>query len=171
MSFNIRPYQASDADWVLACQIALQEHEIALHDSRGPALPHTHDYLAMLWENIAGKQGVMLIGTDKAGARLGLAAGYVAHEPWPMEVWDSSHYGLVSDVFVVPEARGSGLAQALIDALADHLHRADPRLTRLRINALAVNAMATRAYAKAGFAPYEIMFERPLGPRRSQDPS
>ena len=38
---------------------------------------------------------------------------------------------------------------------------------RLRINALAVNRVARRAYEKAGFTPYEVMYERRLSPARS----
>jgi ribosomal protein S18 acetylase RimI-like enzyme len=79
-----------------------------------------------------------------------------------METSDSCRYGYVSDIFIVPEARGSGLARALIDALAEHLRKVAPDLTRLRINVLAANAIARGAYEKAGFVPYEVMYERKL---------
>ena len=76
----------------------------------------------------------------------------------------STRYGYVSDIFIRPEARGSGLAQVLLDAIAAHLHAADPTLTRLRVNVLAVNAIARRSYEKAGFTPYEVMYERLIRP-------
>jgi ribosomal protein S18 acetylase RimI-like enzyme len=165
-SFTIRPYAPEDADWVFQCEIQLQEHELAIADpripqTRLPALPATHDYMKLVWESIEKNQGLMLIG-EIGGQRRGLVAGHVVHAPWPMETWDSSHYGYVSDIFVEPQARGTGLAQALIDALAAHLQAADPRLTRLRINVLAANEIARSAYEKAGFVPYEVMYERPL---------
>src|SRR5918995_285578 len=103
MSVIIRPYTPADYDWVLQCEVDLQEHERAIHDT-----------------------------------------------PWPMETRDSTRYGYVSDIFIKPEARGAGLAQALLDAIAAHLYAADPTLTRLRVNVLAVNAIARRSYEKAG---------------------
>ena len=162
MDFVIRPYDPADYDWVLQCEVALQEHERALHDTRLPGLPHTRDYLAMLWDVLAENQGILLIAENTGGERLGLVAGHIVDEPWPMETRDSTRYGYVSDIFIEPAARGGGLAKALLDAIAAHLHRADPTLTRLRISALAVNRIACRAYEKAGFTPYEVTYERVL---------
>lgn len=160
MTISIRPYAAADYDWVLQCEAALQEHERALHDTRLPGLPHSRDYLAMLFDVLAETHGIMLIAEDAAGQRVGLVAGHIVDEPWPTESADSTRHGYISDIFVRPEARGSGLAQELLDAIAAHLHKADPSLTRLRINALAVNRLACRAYEKAGFTAYEVMYER-----------
>jgi len=160
MTFTIRPYRPADHDWVLQCAVALQEHERAIHDTRLPGLPHTRDYLATLWDVLAANQGIMLIAEDASGQRVGLVAGHIADEPWPVETRDSTRYGYVSDIFIRPEARGGGLAGELLEAIEDHLRRADPELKRLRVNGLAVNRTACRAYEKAGFTPYEIMYER-----------
>ncbi len=160
MDFVIRPYAPTDHDWVIQCEVALQEHERLLHDTRLPGQPHSRDYLTMLWETLAEAHGVMLIAEDAGGTRLGLVAGHIVDEPWPMEAPDSTRYGYVSDIFIQPEARATGLAQELLDAIAAHLRQADPSLTRLRVNVLAVNRIACRAYEKAGFTPYEVMYER-----------
>ncbi len=133
MDFVIRPYAPTDYDWVLQCEVELQEHERA-----------------------------MLIAENAEGQRVGLVAGHIVDEPWPMETRDSTRYGYVSDIFLKPGVRSSGLAKSLLDAIAAHLHRADPTLTRLRVNVLAVNRIACRAYEKAGFTPYEVMYERLL---------
>ena len=167
MSFIIRPYTQADYDWVLQCEVHLQEHERAIHDTRLPGLPHSRDYLAMLWDELADGHGIMLIAEDAQGERLGLVAGHIIDAPWPMETRDSTRYGYVSDIFIKSEARGSGLAQALLDAIAAHLHKADPALTRLRVNVLAVNAIARRSYEKAGFTPYEVMYERLIRPAKT----
>ena len=45
-------------------------------------------------------------------------------------------------------------------------HAADPTLTRLRVNVLAVNRIACRSYEKAGFTPYEVMYERLIRPAK-----
>jgi len=164
MSIVIRPHTPADHDWVLQCEVELQEHERAIHDTRLPGLPHTRDYLAMLWRDLAEGQGIMLIAEDAQGERLGLVAGHIVDSPWPMETRDSTRYGYVSDIFIKPEVRGSGLAQTLLDAIAAHLHAADPTLTRLRVSVLAVNRIACRAYERAGFTPYEVMYERLIRP-------
>jgi ribosomal protein S18 acetylase RimI-like enzyme len=162
MDFVIRPYAPADHDWVLQAEVELQEHERAIHDTRLPGLPYTRDYLAVLWDVLAENQGAMLIAENAHGERVGLVAGHIVDEPWPMETRDSTRYGYVSDIFIKPEARGSGLAKILLDTIAAHLHRADPTLSRLRINVLAVNRIACRAYEKAGFTPYEVVYERLL---------
>lgn len=162
MSVTIRPYTSADYDWVLQCEVELQEHERAIHDTRLPGLPHSREYLAMLWDELAENRGIMLIAENEPGERLGLVAGYVVDSPWPMETPDSTRYGYVSDIYIMPAARGTGLARDLLDAIAAHLRAADPTLTRLRVNVLAVNRVACRAYEKAGFTPYEIMYERLL---------
>lgn len=164
MSFVIRPYMPTDHDWVLQCEVELQEHERAIHDTRLPGSAHTQDYLTMLWDTLAKDQGAMLIAEDAAGERLGLVAGHIIDQPWPMETPDSTRYAYVSDIFIKPQARGTGLAAELLDAIAAHLRRADPSVTRLRVNVLAVNRIACRAYEKAGFTPYEVMYERLLRP-------
>jgi GNAT superfamily N-acetyltransferase len=163
MSFAIRPYAPADHDWLLECEMALQERERAIHDTRLPAdLDSTRDYLALLRDRLAEGNGAMLIAEDASGRRVGLVAGRIIDEPWPVEMPDSTRYGYVDDIYVEPAVRGTGLAQMLLDAIADHLRRTDPNLKRLRINVLAVNRIARRSYEKAGFVPYEIMYERLL---------
>ena len=163
MSFVIRPYAPADHDWLLECEMALQEHERAIHDTRLAADPRsTRAYLTMLWDALAEGHGIMLIAEDRAGRRVGLAAGRIIDEPWPVETPDSTRYGYVDDIYIEPAARGTGLAQVLLDAIADHLRGVDPTLKRLRINVLAVNRIARRSYEKAGFVPYEVMYERRL---------
>ncbi len=163
MTFTIRTYAPADEDWVLASEAALQAHEHAIHDTRLPAdPPNTRAYLTMLRAALAEGHGIMLIAEDAAGGRVGLVAGRIIDEPWPVETEDSARYGYVDDIYIEPAARGTGLAQTLLDAIADHLRRADPNLKRLRINVLAVNWIARRSYEKAGFVPYEVMYERLL---------
>jgi GNAT superfamily N-acetyltransferase len=174
MPFRIRPYRAEDEAWVLACEVDLQEHERAIHDprlpqTRLPGLPHSHDYMAMLWDVLEANSGIMLVAEDETGARRGLIAGSIVEEPWPMETKDSWRFAYVSDIYIEPAARGTGLAQQLLDALAEHFRAVDPTLTRLRINVLAANAIARHAYEKAGFLPYEVMYERALRPTENKD--
>jgi GNAT superfamily N-acetyltransferase len=166
MNFAIRPYVDTDRPSVVGAMIALQEHERAIHDTRLPGAICSEAYLDKLLKELPAQSGAMFVA-EVAGKFAGLVAGLIVDEPWPVETRDSTRYGYVSDIFITPDARGTGLAKVLLDAIAAHLHQADPTLTRLRVNALAVNMVARRAYEKAGFTPYEVMYERRLGPASS----
>lgn len=166
MNAAIRAYAEADRTVVIEALVALQEHERALHDTRVSGASCSEAYFDQLLQQLAAQSGAMFIA-ETEGRFMGLVAGLIVDEPWPTETPDSTRYGYVTDIFLTAEGRGAGLAQVLLRAIADHLHRADPTLTRLRINALAVNRIARRAYEKAGFTPYEVMYERRLGAARS----
>ncbi len=57
------------------------------------------------------RDGVQLIARNGAGRPLGFATLY-----WSWSTLSASRIGVLNDLFVVPEARGSGLAEALIEA-------------------------------------------------------
>src|SRR5262249_8841018 len=114
-----------------------------------------------LLPKIAANHGAFLIA-ERHGVPVGLVNGYVVDEPSPIEERSSTLFAYVCDIFIRPEQRGSGLAELLIDELARHFAKLPLPLSPLRLNVLALNRMACRAYEKAGFKPYEIMYERPL---------
>ena len=58
----------------------------------------------------------------------------------------------------MPAFRRRGIGTQLLDAIEQNLGRASS--TRLRINGLAVNASAQASYERAGFAPFEILYEK-----------
>src|SRR5262245_47449031 len=138
MKAAIRAYVEADRPTVIEALTALHEHERVLHDTRLPGASCSDAYLDQLLGRLVAQSGAMFIA-EAEGRLVGLVAGLIVDEPWPTETRDSTRYGYVSDIFLAPAVRGAGLAQILLHAVADHLHRADPTLTRLRINALAVN--------------------------------
>ena len=158
MDVVIRPYAEADRAAVIDALNALQEHEIALHDTRLPAAGATEPYLAELLQEMPAKSGAMFVA-EQAGALVGLVAGYIVDDPSVIETPDSNVYGYCSELYVAPGQRGTGLAQRLLDLLERHLAAQAP-IRRFRINVLAANRMACRAYEKAGFTPYEVMYER-----------
>jgi ribosomal protein S18 acetylase RimI-like enzyme len=161
--FVIRPYREADHAAVVAAEIDLQDYERTLHDTRLPGAAVMETYLDRLQQLVAAQSGAILIAED--GSRfLGLVACVVARDDAVQETADSNVHGYITDIYVVPDRRGSGLAQALLQAAEDHL--APTGVSRVRINVLAANAMARRAYEKHGFEPYEVMYEKRLAPRR-----
>lgn len=161
--FVIRPYRETDRAAVIAAEIELQEYERTLHDTRLPGAPVMEVYFDRLQQVVTAQSGVILIAEDD-GRFLGLVACIVEVDDEIQETADSNVHGYITDIYVVPERRGSGLASALLRASEDHLATAG--VTRVRINVLAANAMARRAYEKYGFEPYEVMYEKRL--RRSE---
>jgi ribosomal protein S18 acetylase RimI-like enzyme len=159
--FVIRPYRESDRAAVIAAEIDLQEYERTLHDTRLPGAAVMDAYFDRLQQLVAQQSGTILVAED-SGRLLGLVACVVAADDEVAETADSNVHGYITDIYVVPDRRGSGLAQALLQAAEDHL--APTGVSRVRINVLAANAMARRAYEKHGFAPYEVMYEKRLRP-------
>ena len=56
-------------------------------------------------------EGVQLIARDERGRGAGFATIY-----WSWETLDACRIGVMNDLFVAPEARGTGVAEALIEA-------------------------------------------------------
>jgi GNAT superfamily N-acetyltransferase len=57
------------------------------------------------------REGVQLIARDDAGHPVGFATIY-----WSWETLAAGRIGVMNDLFVAPAARGTGLAEALIEA-------------------------------------------------------
>jgi ribosomal protein S18 acetylase RimI-like enzyme len=169
--FALRPYRDADRAAVIEALVGLQDHEVALHDTRRPGRQVAEPYLARLLDTLARQAGAIVVA-EADGRFAGFVAGYVAEDDQLAETADSNRHGYVSDIFVVPERRGGGLAQALLAAAERHL--AATGITRVRIGVLAANRMAGRAYEKHGFEPYEVVYEKrvvPPGPARRGVPA
>jgi ribosomal protein S18 acetylase RimI-like enzyme len=153
----VRAYRDGDRAAVIEALVGLQDQEVALHDTRLAGRQIAEPYLVQLLGIVAQRAGAVLVA-ETGGRFAGFVACYVAEDDVLAETPDSNRYGYVSDIFVVPERRGSGLAPALLAAAERHL--AATGVARLRIGVLAANRMACRAYEKVGFEPYEIVYEK-----------
>jgi len=158
MDFVIRPYIEADRPAVIEALVGLQEHEHAMHDTRLPGSGPAAIYFDKLREELAARSGGIFVA-EAAGKFAGVVTGLIESYDIGLETPDSCVYGYCSDIFVAPGFRGTGLAQMLLDVLERHLAAQAP-ITRFRINVLAVNRVACRAYERAGFVPYELMYER-----------
>jgi ribosomal protein S18 acetylase RimI-like enzyme len=160
MPIVIRPSRASDSPDLRRAFIELQEVERALHDSRLPGDAVADRYLAWLEAQVRENGGAIFVA-EEDGMFRGFIAGWIVADDHLIETADSNRFGFVSDICVLPEARGRGIAQLLLAAAERHL--AAQGVTRLRLSALAGNAAAQSAYRKYGFAPYEVVFEKRIG--------
>jgi ribosomal protein S18 acetylase RimI-like enzyme len=159
-ALTIRPVTAADRPALRAATIELQEYERRHHDTRLPGEQIADDYLDWMWRRSAS-DGVILVA-EIDGVFAGFVAGWVEHANNIAETPESNHFGLISNICVMPEFRGRRLAAALIGAIEAYLRRSG--VARLRVNALAANEAAGRSYQHAGFAPYEILHEKRIGP-------
>ena len=64
------------------------------------------------------REGVQLIARDGDGAAVGFATVF-----WTWQTLEAARLAVMNDLFVTPESRGGGLAEALINACADQARR------------------------------------------------
>ena len=89
--------------------------------------------------------GGALLVAELDGSLAGFVAGWVEQAHNIAGTPDLNRFGLNSDIWVMPNFRGHRLA------------------TRLRVTGLAANAPARSSYQRAGFRPYQIVYENLIG--------
>ena len=162
MPNTIRQALPGDGGDLRRAFIELQEVERTLHDSRLPGEAVADRYLEWLAQQVRENGGAIFMA-DEDGIFRGFIAGWLVEDDHLIETPDSNRCAFISDLCVLKEARGRGIAQLLLAAAERHLVRHS--VTRLRIGALAGNAAARAAYVKYGFSPYEIVFEKRVDSR------
>ena len=156
---TLRAAIATDHDDLRAALVGLQEYERLLHDTRLPAESFVDRYLRWMLGQVHEQDGLCLIA-EIDGGFAGFVCGWIERIDWMVEVPDSTVYGYISDIFVLPDRRGQRIATRLLDAAAQHMR--DRGMARLRIGVLSNNDSAVAAYRHAGFRPYEMTMEKML---------
>ena len=107
--------------------------------------PSDEALLAMSRELIAdpGKEGLQLIARAEDGSAVGFATIF-----WTWTTLSASRIGVMNDLFVAPEARGSGAAASLIEACADHCR--ERGITQLDWTTAHDNLRAQKLYDRVG---------------------
>jgi GNAT superfamily N-acetyltransferase len=134
---ELRPVAASDLDELLPLMRAYCDfYEVD---------PPDHALLAMSEALLADPdcEGVQLIARDDDGAAIGFATVF-----WSWSTLAAARLGVMNDLYVTPEARGSGAAEALIQACAEQArgHGA----TALSWQTARDNARAQAVYGRVG---------------------
>jgi GNAT superfamily N-acetyltransferase len=88
-------------------------------------------------------EGVQLIARDDAGRAVGFATVY-----WSWETLNAQRVGIMNDLFVAPDTRGTGLADELITACVDECRQHGAG--KLGWQTAADNARAQRVYERVG---------------------
>jgi ribosomal protein S18 acetylase RimI-like enzyme len=145
-----------DRPFLRQAVVELQEQERQLHQTRLPGEQIADTYLDWILGQ-AGDSGAVLVA-ELRGVSVGFASGWVERTRNLAETDDSNCFGYISDICVLPPYRRAGIAALLLDALCERLGRAG--VTRVRIGSLAANKPARAAYERAGFIPYEIVYEK-----------
>jgi GNAT superfamily N-acetyltransferase len=88
-------------------------------------------------------EGVQLIARDAHGEAAGFASVF-----WSWDTTEASRIGIMNDLFVAPAARGSGLADALIEACLECCRQRGA--SRLEWQTAPGNERARAVYERAG---------------------
>ena len=89
------------------------------------------------------REGVQLIARDATGTAVGFATVY-----WSWETLNAQRVGIMNDLFVTPETRGTGVADELIAACVDECSRHGA--AKLGWQTAPDNARAQRVYERVG---------------------
>jgi ribosomal protein S18 acetylase RimI-like enzyme len=155
---NIR--LATSADWAHLRQaiIELQDCERLQHRTRLPGEQVADAYVDWMLGKADSRGAVLIAEINSIFA--GFVAGWIEQNENIGETPDSNRVGRISDVCVMPAFRGRRIATRLLEEIARHL--AGFGIARIRINSLAENKSARASFERAGFAPYEIVYEKTL---------
>lgn len=146
---RIRPASAADGDLLRALDAATWSHLHAVTappSTDAPFFDERHHPDHYLVAELPGQ-------TPAAPARV---VGYICVVP-PTPLAVNGHVRQIQGLVVAPEARGAGVARALLRAGAEHARAAGAR--RLTLRVLGHNAPARRLYESEGFAVEGVLPE------------
>src|SRR5262249_46520467 len=112
------------------------------------------EYFKKVSKQIEKNEGVVLVAEDERKA-LGFLVGFVSEDDDVLVDEAFNRFAYVSDVFVVPEARGKGVGQKLLDEFRRLMKVRG--LKWVRIGLKSKNKLALSSYLKNGFEEYETV--------------
>ena len=138
MSFSIRRLGPEDADAYRAFRLFMLEDA---PKAFGDSVEEASSRPMAVWT--ADLSGTRAFFGGFAGGKLVAAANFLRES-----AAKASHRGWLLGVYVAPEARGSGLAGALIGSVLDH---ARAEVLQVHLGVGSYNTPAIRLYERAGF--------------------
>jgi ribosomal protein S18 acetylase RimI-like enzyme len=155
-SLNVRPYTEDDFPAVVAFIAMTQEYERAVMPNRRMGGLVAVPYAKFLLH----KPERVVLMACLSGAPIGYIAAYPESDPDELIEPDTRPHMFVSDLFVLPNWRRMGVAARLVEALENEFRQRS--MARIRICGVASNEAALGFYKKAGFNPYEVVYEKLL---------
>lgn len=157
--FTITDASPEDEPALAAMMRGLNEAEnelVPYHDlSDAAAIEHVRYMM-----NCVNEQGGFVLLGRRDGEALGFAIGLVETEDGAYVLPDHRRYGALTDIFVALQARGGGLAGALLVESEARFRALS--LSEMRLNVLEGNGRARRFYGKSGFLPYGQILSKSL---------
>jgi RimJ/RimL family protein N-acetyltransferase len=145
VSHLIRPFEAADAEACRRLRLdALRQAPEAFGASHAEEMARP---LSAFSERIAPAAPSLVFGALHGTALIGMA-GFLASASEK-----SCHRGALWGVYVAPDARGQGLATALVKAVIAH---ASQHVIVLQARVVTTNAAAQRLYERLGFRAYGV---------------
>lgn len=142
--FNLRRLSASDATAYRDFRLrGLQAHPEAFGASWEEEAPQP-----LAWFENRLDRNVIFGGNLAATSDLGGVAGFYVPDSAKQR-----HKGVLWGMLVQPQARGTGLAPALIARVLEH---AKETVEEIRLTVVSTNAAAIRLYERAGFEQYGL---------------
>jgi ribosomal protein S18 acetylase RimI-like enzyme len=158
IGLTIRAAVASDRPDLRRAFVELQDFERRLTDTRRPGEQIAEAYLDWMQDRAVTSGAILVAEAD--GIFAGFVCGWIEQESNIAETPDSNRFGYISDICILPPYRRHGIASRLLDAMSNRFRTLG--ITRCRLNVLAANATARASYEHAGFAPYELTYEKRL---------
>jgi len=159
MSVTIRPARLPiDEPAILGFIAALQKYESGFEKNRRTDKDFPAEHWGVVQNRVHSHHGIILVA-DNAGTRVGWLFAY-EEEAEVFIAPDERRHGFLAEIYVVPEARGTGVGRALIEKCEEWSKgRGHKSMT---INVLAHNHRAIRAYEGTGYAPYTTTLRKYL---------
>jgi ribosomal protein S18 acetylase RimI-like enzyme len=164
MATNIRMFEERDRATCESLMDAFQDELVAMDPHRrvirGPG--YGKEFVQRMLDDAAESEGHVLIAQDD-GELVGFGAGAVRvrDDAAALSVVDDRS-GEVTELYVVPHARGRGIGRALL-ARFESLFRGQG-CDCMRIEVFAYNLRARSFYADLGFEERDIALFRPIEP-------
>jgi ribosomal protein S18 acetylase RimI-like enzyme len=155
----IRPATPADRADLRQAIVELQDYERLRHPTRLPGEQIADAYLNWA-QRQADTNGVVLVAV-RDNSFIRFVAGWIVQTDNISETADSNRFGYISDICVMPAFRGQQIAAELLDGIEQYF--LGTGVLRIRINSLAVNTSAQASFERAGFLPYEILYEKVIG--------
>lgn len=155
----IRPAEERDRAAIVALIHALNLHEAALCDDRRTDFAAAEECYEAVRARIAREGGALFVACGEGDEPVGfISLAFATDEPFVRE--ELRRYGMVTDLVVAEEHRGSGIGRRLIASVEARVREAGVK--RLQIGVLAANEKARSSYLASGFRPYLELMEKEI---------